>query len=100
MNAVRSPAAAQTIASEVRALMTPAVSRAERIRGLQAQARALALEEVERLEAALRDVARMAEQIASGGDAYPVGARELSGRITTDLPARADTLKAIADRLH
>jgi hypothetical protein len=40
----------------------------------------------------------MAKEIADGGDAYPVGARELAGRLAADLPAKADTLKAIVGR--
>jgi hypothetical protein len=40
----------------------------------------------------------MAREIAEGGEAYPVGARELAGRLAADLPARAQTLKAVVNR--
>ena len=42
---------------------------------------------------------RMAREIAEGGEAYPVGARELAGRLASDLPAKAETLKAIVSRV-
>lgn len=84
--------------TEVYELMKPPATTAERIHGLQAQARALAVEETARLETALREAARLAAQIAGGGDAYPVGAREMASRLTSKLAGDADTLKAIAAR--
>lgn len=78
-------------------LMRAPETTAERVKRLQAEARALAVEEIERLER-LREAGEAAKAIAAGGDAYPVGARELGSRLAEDLPAKAETLKAIAGR--
>ncbi|HBV12106.1 MAG TPA: hypothetical protein DEB60_03140 [Brevundimonas sp.] len=64
--------------AEVYDLMRAPETTAERVKRLQAEARALAIEQVEALEAALCKAADMAREIADGGDAYPVGARELA----------------------
>lgn len=79
-------------------LMRAPETTAERVKRLQAEARALAVEEIERLERLLREAGEAAKAIAAGGDAYPVGARELGSRLAEDLPAKAETLKAIAGR--
>jgi hypothetical protein len=71
---------------------------ADRIRRLQAEARALALQHIESLAAALGEASRIAAEIAEGGDLYPVGARELSRRLADDCGKHALTLAAIADR--
>lgn len=84
--------------SEVYDLMRAPETTAERVKRLQAEARALAVEEIERLEKLLREAGEAAKAISAGGDAYPVGARELASRLGEDLPARAETLKAIALR--
>ena len=83
------------VEAEVYDMMRVPESTAERVKRLQAEARALALEQVEALEAALVKAADMAREIAEGGDAYPVGARELAARLVQDLPAKAETMKAI-----
>jgi hypothetical protein len=74
-------------------------SPAERIRRLQNEARALAREHVEMLAQALTEVARLSGEIADGGECYPVGARELSRRLTEETGQKALTLTAIVDRL-
>ena len=56
------------------------------------------MEQVEALERVLLEASRMAKEIADGGDAYPVGAREIASRLHSDLPAKAETLKAIVGR--
>ena len=84
--------------AEVYDLMKPSETTAERVRRLQMEARALAVEQVESLERVLEEAARMARDIAEGGDAYPVGARELASRLAEDLPSKAETLKAIVMR--
>lgn len=84
--------------AEIYDLMRTPESTTERVKRLQMEARALAVEQVEALERVLLEASRMAKEIADGGDAYPVGARELAGRLSADLPARADTLKAIVSR--
>ncbi|MGZ9098493.1 MAG: hypothetical protein ACXW3O_02200 [Brevundimonas sp.] len=84
--------------SEIYDLMRAPETTSDRVRRLQMEARALAVEQVEALERVLKQAADMAREIADGGDAYPVGARELAGRLAADLPARAETLKAIVSR--
>lgn len=84
--------------SEIYDLMRAPETTSDRVRRLQMEARALAVEQVEALERVLKQAADMAREIADGGDAYPVGARELAGRLASDLPARAETLKAIVSR--
>jgi hypothetical protein len=73
---------------------------ADRVRRLQEEARLLALEGIESFENALRTCAGMAEEIAKGGDAYPVGARALAEQIAEELPLRAQSLRAIMERVR
>lgn len=84
--------------SEIYDLMRGPQTTSDRVKRLQMEARALAVEQVEALEKVLMQASAMAEEIAQGGDAYPVGARELAGRLASDLPAKAQTLKAIVGR--
>ena len=85
--------------SEVYDLMRGPQTTADRVKQLQAEARALAIEQVEALEKALNDAAALADEISKGGDAYPVGAREIASRLAEDLPAKAETIKVIVSRL-
>jgi CRP-like cAMP-binding protein len=73
-------------------------SPADRIRRLQAETRTLAREHIEMLAQALTEVSRLAGEIAGGGEAYAVGARELSRRLADEANAQALTLTAIIDR--
>jgi len=73
-------------------------SPADRIRRLQLETKVLAREHIEMLVAALTEVSRLAGEIADGGEAYPVGARELSRRLTDEAGNGALTLTAIIDR--
>lgn len=82
--------------AEIYDLMRPPETTAERIKRLQMEARALAVEEIEVLARTLLEAGAAARKIAEGGDAYPVGARELAGRLINELPAKAETLRAIA----
>ena len=84
--------------AEIYDLMRTPETTSERVKRLQMEARALAVEQVEALERVLLEASRMAREIADGGDAYPVGARELASRLSADLPAKAETLKAIVGR--
>ncbi|CAN5375218.1 hypothetical protein BH10PSE2_BH10PSE2_26170 [soil metagenome] len=84
--------------SAVYEMMRTPESTADRVKRLQAEARALALEQVEALEKVLHQAADMAKEIAEGGDAYPVGAREIAARLVADLPVKADTIKTIVSR--
>ncbi len=67
----------------------------ERIRRLQAEAQVLARQQIERLNEAMTALARQADEIAEGGEAYPVGARELARRLVDEVGQRAHTLQAI-----
>lgn len=87
------------VESEVYDLMRGPQTTADRVKQLQAEARALAIEQVEELERRLNEAAALAREISAGGDAYPVGARELASRLAEDLPAKAETIKAIVSRL-
>ena len=71
---------------------------ADRVKRLQLEAHALALEEIEGLERLLLEAAAKAKAIADGGDAYPVGVREVASRIAGDLPVKAETIHSIAAR--
>lgn len=71
---------------------------AERVRKLQNEARALALGQVAEMHEQMRTLATLAEEIAEGGDAYPIGARELARRMAEDLAAKAQTLQAIVSK--
>jgi hypothetical protein len=84
--------------AEIYDMMRTPVTTADRVKRLQLEARALAVEQVEALEKLLLQASDMAREIADGGDAYPVGARELAGRLASDLPAKAQTLRAVASR--
>ena len=69
-----------------------------RIRRLQAEARAMAVEHVKLLEASIIDSAKLAEEIAEGGDAYPVGVREMARQMVADCESRLLGLQAIVHR--
>jgi len=84
--------------AEIYDLMRTPETTADRVKRLQLEARALAVEQVEALEAVLMQAAMLAREIAEGGDAYPVGAREIAGRLAADLPSKSETLKAIVSR--
>ena len=73
-------------------------SPAVRVRRLQHEAKSLAREHIELLAAALTEVSRLSGEIAEGGEVYPVGARELSRRLTDEANMTALTLMAIVDR--
>lgn len=73
-------------------------STAQRVKRLQAEARMLAREEVERLDRGMMDLAALAAEIAAGGEAYPAGVRELASRIAADLPQKAQGLRSLISR--
>jgi hypothetical protein len=62
---------------------------------LMAEARAAAGEQVHLLEDTLGAAAELADQIADGGEVYPVGVRELCRRLAEELVAKSQTLDAI-----
>lgn len=71
----------------------------ERIRRLQAEAKALAREHIHALELALIEVERLSAEIADGGEAYPAGVRDLARRMSEDCEMKVQTLEAIASRV-
>ena len=73
-------------------------SAADKIRRLQTEAKALAREHIEGLNAALAQVAQIAGEVSEGGDLYPVGARELARRVSEDAGKQALALTAILER--
>jgi hypothetical protein len=70
----------------------------QRVRRLQQEARMLAREQVEILARDFNALAVRAAEIADGGDAYPVGVREMASRIAEDLPQKAQGLMSIMER--
>jgi hypothetical protein len=69
-----------------------------RMRQLQFEARALAREQIEAFAKDLSALATRATEIASGGEAYAVGAREIAGRLAQELPRKAQTLFTLVRR--
>ena len=69
-----------------------------RMRQLQFEARALAREQIEGLARDLGGLATRAAEVAGGGDAYPVGARELCTRLADELPRKVQLLLTLARR--
>jgi len=84
--------------SAVYEMMKSPETTGDRVRRLQQEARALAVEQVEALEKILFQAAEMAKEISECGDAYPVGAREIASRLVTDLPIKAETIRTIVAR--
>ncbi len=85
--------------SEVYVLGHGPETRGERIRRMQANAKALAREQIEAMTEAMLEVSRMADEIATGGDAYPVGVRELASRLKSDLENQSRTVEALLMRV-
>jgi hypothetical protein len=70
----------------------------QRVQRLQREARILAREQIEAVGRDLDDLARRAAEIADGGEAYAVGVREMASRLASDLPQKAQGLRAILNR--
>lgn len=68
---------------------------ADRVKRLQAEAKALARDHVRTLTGAIEHVEVLAAEIAVGGDAYPPGVRDVARRLVEDMGTRAQTLEAI-----
>lgn len=96
VNRMRASAALSVVADNQAAAAAPTV--ADRIRRLQAQARNLAREHISALETAMAEVERLSTEIADGGEAYPVGVREIARRVAADCEANGNTIKALAGR--
>ena len=85
-------------ASMAEAYLAKGESRNERVRKLQEEAKRLAREQVLEFEVLLEATAKMALDIADGGDIYSVGSRELCRRLADELPRTLQTLQAITKR--
>jgi hypothetical protein len=70
----------------------------DRIKRLQSEAKGLAKEHVLALQVALIEVERLAHDIADGGEAYPVGIREIARRLTEETEARVQAMEALLRR--
>lgn len=75
-----------------------APSVAEQIKRLQTQARGLAREHIVALETALAEVEQLAADIATGGESYPVGVREVARRLADECETSGANLKLLAAR--
>ena len=75
-----------------------AESPSSKAKRLLAEAKSAALEHTAALESALESVAALAAEVSEGGDAYPVGVRELSRQLSDDVVSRLQTLNAILNR--
>lgn len=85
--------------AEIYDLMRTPETMADRVRRLQMEARALAVEQVEALEAVLMQAAALAREIAEGGDAYPAGVRDIARRLAEDCNLKVATIEAITERV-
>ena len=71
---------------------------AQRVRRLQAEAKALAASHVRDLIATLAEAEALAVEIAEGGEVYGPGVRDEARRAVEDLAARAERLNALLAR--
>lgn len=70
----------------------------ERIQTLQDEARGLAQDHVNAFIKALREIERMGNDIAKGGEAYPVGVREIAARLAEDCAPKALSISVLMER--
>ena len=98
LSAVPNPNAASESVGEVFDLGRDIETSGQRIKRLQHEARVLAHEQLDAFAHDLELFALRAAEIAEGGDAYPVGARELASRIAEDLGQKAQLMKVIVGR--
>ena len=75
-----------------------AESAGDRVRILQGELRAQALAQLDEFARDLNAMAERASQIADGGEAFEVGARELASRTADDLRRKWRGLTAIISR--
>lgn len=96
------PAAKRSAPPEVPAPVTPlAVPRqtpAQRVKALQAEARAAAREEVDAFVATLEKAREQAAEIAGFGDAVAIGIRERASRVATQLEADIQHVASIVSK--
>ncbi len=73
-------------------------TRTQRVRRLQEEARSLAREQIGEFELLLDATAKMALEIADGGEVYSIGAREICRRLADELPRTLQTLQVISKK--
>ena len=78
--------------------LVPLAPAGVRARQLMAEARSAALDNLAELVSALETARALADSVADGGDAYGVGLRDISRRLSEDLQNRGRSLQALADR--
>jgi hypothetical protein len=83
------------MSAQLQLIAPQAETAAQRAKRLMAEARQAAEEQVQAMEASLADIIAMAAEIAEGGEAYPVGVRELARRLVEETQGRLQTLAAI-----
>ena len=76
----------------------PRETRTQRVKRLQEEARALAREQIGEFELLLDATAKMATEIADGGEVYSIGAREICRRLADELPRTLQTLQVISKK--
>lgn len=69
-----------------------------RARQLLSEARAAAAEHLELLQASIEVVRGLSLDVRDGGEAFPVGLRELAAQLAEDLLWRGKTIDALAGR--
>jgi hypothetical protein len=73
-------------------------SRTQRVRRLQEEAKTLAREQISELQILIDATAKMAAEIADGGEVYSVGSREICRRLADELPRTLQTLQIVAKK--
>ncbi len=86
--------------SHLTVIQSPQESRSYRLRVLQDEVRAVAQEQVLEFHEALQHVQRLAQEIATGGDAYPVGVREVCRAFAEQAQAQSNTVEIIMGRAN
>ena len=92
------PAPADDAAGNVHELGRQVETGVQRVRRMQHEAHVLAHEQIEILTRDLVALAERAAEIAEGGEAYPIGVRELCTRVAEELTSQAQTMQAILER--
>lgn len=87
-----------TLIEDVAAAPVRGESRTQRVRRLQEEAKALAREQIGEFELLLDATAKMALEIADGGEVYSIGAREICRRLSDELPRTLQTLQVISKK--
>jgi len=94
--ASQAPVPHKVKSEDIVAAVPPRETRTQRVRRLQEEARALAREQIGEFELLLDATAKMALEIADGGEVYSIGAREICRRLADELPRTLQTLHVIS----